>query len=175
MKKTILSTVLLSLAFSSSLFAAPSSTVTLTSAQKASILYMYQEEKVARDVYITLGKKYPTQTTFANIALSEQTHIDSVQTLCEKYGVYIANINESQVGTFVLPELQHLYDTLVVQGSVSALEGLKIGVAIEEKDIKDILLAEVGMPSDVVKKFESLRAGSISHLDAFNKAVAATK
>lgn len=66
-----------------------------------------------------------------------------------------------------------MYNTLVLQGSVSLLEGQKVGVMIEQKDITDILAAEVGMPSDVVKVFENLRSGSYSHLDAFNKAVAA--
>lgn len=148
-------------------------TVSLTETQKASLLFMYQEEKVARDVYITLGKKYPTAKTFSNITLSEQEHMDAVEKLCIKYGVNISNVNERDIGIFVLPELQELYNVLVAQGLVSLLEGLKIGVAIEKKDIEDILAAEVGMPADVIKVFENLRAGSLSHLDAFNKAVAA--
>lgn len=148
-------------------------TVTLTTAQKAALLFMYQEEKVARDVYITLGKKYPSATTFSSIALSEQTHTDSVEKLCIKYKVDISKVNESTVGNFVLPELQSLYDTLVAQGLTSQLEGLKVGVAIEEKDIKDIMTYAEGMPSDVQKTFQSLLDGSYSHLDAFNKAVAA--
>ena len=115
-----------------------------TVAQKESLLFMYQEEKVARDVYITLGKEYPTATTFSNILLSEQAHMDAVEKLCIKYGVNISNVNEAIVGEFVLPELQSLYNVLVVQGSVSLLEGQKVGVAIELKDITDILAAEVG-------------------------------
>jgi len=163
-------------AFSVPAFAGKTTTtVTLTAAQKATLLFMYQEEKVARDVYITLGKKYPTASTFTNIQLSEQTHMDSVEKLCIKYGVNISGVNETEIGVFILPELQSLYDTLVKQGLVSLSEGLKVGVIIEEKDIKDILEAEVGMPKDVVTVFENLRAGSISHLDAFNKALAALK
>jgi len=151
------------------------SRVTLTKEQKASLLFMYQEEKVARDVYYTLGKKYPTAKTFANIQLSEQEHIDKVESLCIKYKVDISKVQESVVGVFVLPELQNLYNILVAQGSTSLLAGLKVGVAIEEKDIADLLVAQVGMPADVVKVFENLRAGSVNHLDAFNKAVAAVK
>lgn len=143
----------------------------LTVAQKASLLFMYQEEKVARDVYITLGKKYPAATTFSNILLSEQTHMDSVEKLCIKYGVDISKVNESSVGNFVLPELQSLYDILVLQGSVSVTEGLKVGVAIEEKDIEDIMTYAVGMPSDVQTTFQNLLNGSYHHLDAFNSAL----
>lgn len=167
-KKKALIAILISGVISGAVYVA---TVTLDAEKKAALLYIYQEEKVARDVYITLGKKYPTATTFSTIQLSEQTHMDSVETLCIKYDVDISNIDESQVGVFVIPELQALYNTLVVQGAVSLLEAQKVGVAIETKDIVDILAAEVGMPSDVVKKFENLRAGSYNHLDAFNKAV----
>lgn len=172
MTKKVVMAVLASMMMSGVACAA---TVTLDAAHKASLLFMYQEEKVARDVYITLGKKYPTATTFSSIQSSEQTHMDTVESLCIKYGVNISNIDETKVGVFVLPELQALYNTLVIQGAVSLLEAQKVGVAIEKKDITDILEAEVGMPGDVVNKFENLRAGSYSHLDAFNKAVAAIK
>ena len=168
-KKVILG-MLVVMSLGGSLFA-----VTLTTEQKATLLFMYQEEKVARDVYIILGQKYPTATTFANILLSEQAHMDSVEKLCIAYGVDISKVDESKVGVFVLPELQSLYNTLIVQGSVSLLDAQKVGVVIELKDITDILAAEVGMPSDVVKVFENLRAGSYSHLDAFNQAVVAIK
>lgn len=168
MGKKVLMAVLAAMMMSGVLSAA---TVTLTSAQKAALLFMYQEEKVARDVYITLGKKYPTATTFSNIALSEQTHTDSVEKLCIKYKVDISKVNESSIGNFILPELQSLYDTLVIQGSVSLTEGLKVGVAIEEKDIKDIMTYAVGMPSDVQNTFQNLLNGSYSHLDAFNNAL----
>jgi hypothetical protein len=143
----------------------------ITAEQKAALLFMYQEEKVARDVYLTLGKKYPTAKTFSNIALSEQTHTDSVEKLCIKYGVNISGVNEASIGNFVLPELQSLYDTLVIQGSVSLTEGLKVGVAIEEKDIRDIMTYAEGMPSDVQRTFQNLLNGSYSHLDAFNNAL----
>lgn len=138
---------------------------------KEGLLFMYQEEKVARDVYNVLGQKYPTAKTFANIQLSEQKHIDAVESLCIKYGVDISNVNESAVGVFILPELQALYDALILQGSISLIEAYKVGQAIEIKDIKDIddRLSATDLPSDIRTVYESLRAGSESHLAAFNK------
>lgn len=138
---------------------------------KEGLLFMYQEEKVARDVYNVLGQKYPTAKTFANIQLSEQKHIDAVESLCIKYGVDISNVNESAVGVFILPELQALYDALILQGSISLTEAYKVGQAIEIKDIKDIddRLSATDLPSDIRTVYESLRAGSESHLAAFNK------
>jgi len=144
---------------------------TMTEEQKDTLLFIYQEEKVARDTYITLGNQYPNQKVFGNIQGSEQKHMDSAQTLCEKYGVDISNVDETNIGVFVVPVLQELYDTLIAQGYQSELSGLMVGEYVELTDIDDLEHAEIGMPSDVVKVFENLKAGSYSHLDAFRAAI----
>ncbi|MCO4846031.1 MAG: DUF2202 domain-containing protein [Sulfurovum sp.] len=146
--------------------------VILTEEQKDMLFYIYQEEKVARDVYITLGNIYTNENTFASIQLSEQRHMDSAQKLCEKYGVDTSVVDEDQVGSFVLPVLQELYDTCVSEGEKSLLDALKIGELIEITDIDDLEHASVGMPEDVVKVYDSLLEGSLSHLDAFTTAIA---
>ena len=147
-------------------------TPVMTDEQKDMLFFIYQEEKVARDVYITLGKLYPNENTFASIQLSEQRHIDSARGLCEKYGVSIDGVDEESVGNFVLPVLQELYDTCVAEGQKSLLDALKVGELIEITDIDDLEEASVGMPADVVNVFESLKEGSLSHLDAFTAAIA---
>lgn len=148
-----------------------SSTSVLTQEQKDKLLFIYQEEKVARDVYITLGNYYPNQTVYANIQESEQKHIDSAQALCEKYGIDISNVDETVVGVYVVPALQELYDTLIAQGYQSELSGLMVGEYIELTDIDDLEDAEIGMPADVVKVYENLKEGSLQHLDAFRSAI----
>ena len=146
-------------------------TVTLTEEQLDTLVFIYQEEKVARDTYITLGDIYSNQTVFANIQLSEQEHIDKAEGLCETYGADTSAINEQEVGEFVVPVLQELYDTLVAQGSQSELSALMVGEYIEITDIDDLEEAEVGMPSDVVSTYENLKEGSLSHLAAFRDAI----
>ena len=127
----------------------------LTQDQKDTLLFIYQEEKVARDVYITLGNYYPNQTTFMNIQDSEQQHMDKAKGLCETYGVDISNVDESEIGVFVVPVLQELYDTLVAQGHQSELSALMVGEYVELTDIDDLEHAEIGMPSDVVNVYET--------------------
>ena len=148
-----------------------SSSDSLTKEQKDTLLFIYQEEKVARDAYITLGNYYPSQTVYQNIQGSEQKHMDSAQGLCEKYDVDISNVDETDVGVFVVPVLQELYDTLVAQGYQSELSGLMVGEYIEITDIEDLEHAEIGMPTDVVNVYENLKAGSYSHLDSFRTAI----
>lgn len=66
----------------------------LTTTQKDKLFYMYQEEKVARDVYVALGKIYPNEMTFSNIQSSEQRHMDAVEMLCNRYGINTSGVNE---------------------------------------------------------------------------------
>lgn len=171
MKKIVRTTLLTALLASPSFAGKNSSNVTLSDTQKDTLVFIYQEEKVARDTYITLGNFYPSQSTFATIQLSEQKHIDSAQKLCEKYNADISTIDEADVGQFVVPVLQELYDTLVAQGSQSELSGLMVGEYIELTDIDDLEKAEIGMPADVVKTYENLKSGSYNHLSAFRSAI----
>ena len=145
----------------------------LTEEQKDELFFIYEEEKLARDVYITLGKLYPDENTFASIQLSEQRHIDAAQGLCEKYEVDISEVQEDEVGYFVSPILQTLYDDLVSQGTETLYDALGVGVYIEELDIGDLteLIEEAGMPSDIVNVYENLREGSYNHLEAFQGAL----
>ena len=147
----------------------------LTEEQKDTLFFIFQEEKVARDVYITLGKRYTDEATFANIQISEQEHILSAQVLCERYGIDTSSVNLSQeddyVGQFELHEMQELYNQCIELGEVSLLEALKVGRLIEVTDIDDLEKAAEGMPSDVVNVYENLKNGSLSHLDAFEKAI----
>lgn len=147
-------------------------TIELTEEQKDMLFFIYQEEKVARDVYITLGNIYTNETTFASIQLSEQRHIDAARELCVTYGVSIEGVDEESVGNFVLPVLQELYNTCVAEGEKSLLDALKVGELIELTDIDDLEHASVGMPADVVSVYENLKEGSLSHLDAFTAAIA---
>jgi hypothetical protein len=140
--------------------------------QKDTLFYIFQEEKVARDVYITLGEKYQDESTFALIQLSEQNHIESAQKLCEKYGVDTSYVNLDMVGYFELPVLQELYDTCVAQGRQSLLDALRVGELIEITDIEDLENAAEGMPADVVRTYENLKEGSLNHLEAFRTSIA---
>ncbi|NOR83897.1 MAG: DUF2202 domain-containing protein, partial [Ardenticatenales bacterium] len=83
----------------------------LTDAEASGLLYMREEEKLARDVYLTLFELWDFQS-FANIARSEQTHTDAVQRLLERYDLPDPAGGQS-VGEFTNPDLQALYDQLV--------------------------------------------------------------
>jgi len=142
----------------------------LTDAEASGLLYMREEEKLARDVYLTLFEQWGFQS-FANIARSEQTHTDAVQRLLERYD--LPDPADAQgVGEFTNPDLQALYDQLVAQGSQSLPAALEVAAAIEEIDILD-LYEYIGQTDkeDILQVYHSLLSGSENHLRAFVSAL----
>ena len=139
---------------------------TLSDAEKNGILYMREEEKLARDVYKTLYDKWGLQI-FANIASSEQTHMEAVKLLIDKYGLEDPAENKG-VGEFSNAELQKLYNDLVAEGSKSIEDALKVGAMIEEIDILDLKkhISETDK-EDIKLVYENLMKGSRNHLRAF--------
>ena len=130
------------------------------------LLYVREEEKLARDVYLALGQLWGLQN-FTNIARSEQSHMDSMLVLLEGYGVKDP-VGDAPAGKFSDPELQGLYNQLIAQGSQSLSAALKVGAAIEEIDILDLRKWD-GLTSNTSLEtvYTALENGSKNHLRAF--------
>lgn len=141
----------------------------LSVAEAEDLTYMREEEKLARDVYLTMDQ-YWNQRVFVNIAESEQTHTEAIQMLLDKYG--LADPALDAVGYFTNTELQALYDELVIRGMASELEALHVGGLIEEVDMQDIQEAiERTDHADIAQAYASLLCGSRNHLRAFVDAI----
>ena len=141
-------------------------TTTLTTAEKNDLAFMREEEKLARDVYLTLHDIWGTPV-FANIATSEQQHMDAILNLLNTYKLPDPTVGKL-VGEFVNAELQALYDALIARGKQSALEALMVGGVIEETDIEDLTAAmETSRLSNIDKVYQNLLNGSYNHLRAF--------
>ena len=139
--------------------------LTLTDAEKEDLLYMREEEKLARDVYIKLYEKWNVPI-FSNISNSEQTHTDSVKFLIDRYGLNDAFVNE--VGKFTNKDLQALYDSLIEKGNKSLEDALAVGATVEEVDIIDLKEAISNTDkADIKTVYENLMKGSRNHLRSF--------
>ena len=147
--------------------------VQLTEAEEQHILYMREEEKLARDVYLTLYELWGAEI-FANISESEQQHMDAIKNLITRYGL-VDTVIDDAVGIFTNPDFVDLYDELVLAGQISLEEALKVGVRIEELDIADLELAlqDTSMRS-VQRVFQNLLNGSYNHLNAFQRNIEAS-
>lgn len=135
------------------------------------LLHMKEEEKLARDVYTALYEKWGIPI-FSNISRAEQTHMNAVLFLLNKYGTeYTAG---EDPGKFSNPDFQKLYDQLVAKGSESLAEAMKTGALIEDLDIKDLMdYLEKVTNENIIMVFENLTKGSRNHLRAFNRQLVA--
>lgn len=137
----------------------------ITPAEEASVLFMKQEEKLARDVYQVFHGQWGARI-FGNFAASEQTHMNAVDTLIARYE--LDDPTPAEPGEYTYPELQELYDQLVVDGAESLAAALEVGVAIETKDIADLRNSlAVTTDANVRRVFSNLLNGSLRHLAAF--------
>ena len=134
--------------------------------EEQSLLFMREEEKLARDVYLTFYEAWE-KPVFANIAESEQTHTDAVAEKIEKYGLPDPVIDDT-VGIFVNSFLLEKYYELVAKGQLSELDALRVGAFIEELDIIDLQESiEKTDEADLEELYANLMRGSRNHLRAF--------
>lgn len=140
--------------------------VPLTTAEHGWLTYMCEEEKVARDAYLTFYEQWGFRA-FQNIAKSEQTHLNALKKMLARYGLPDPAVDDT-IGVFSNPELKALYDELVAQGGTSLVDALGVGVLIEETDIDDLGAAmAVTTHRDLLTVYKNLLKGSNNHLKAF--------
>lgn len=139
----------------------------LSPLEKEGLIFMREEEKLARDVYITLYEKW-NMKVFNNISFSEQRHTKAIELLLDRYGIEDP-MDKDEIGIFQNEDLQNLYTTLIERGNESVLEALIVGGAVEEIDILDLELHmnENVYNEDIMLVYSNLLRGSRNHLRAF--------
>jgi hypothetical protein len=87
-KKAVMILSLTTIAFTATPHAdeAEAAVLPLDYEEEQSLLFMREEEKLARDVYLAFYEEWG-KPVFSNIAESEQTHTDAVAEKIEKYGL----------------------------------------------------------------------------------------
>ncbi len=128
------------------------------------LVFMREEEKLARDVYMTMQDLYPNEAVFANIGdNSEQTHTDTVRDMLEKHNIADpnpdANLLPDAIGVFTGDDygwyFTEKFDLLTNWGAQSVLDALYVGAFIEELDMLDI----IGCPKVIVETDNGIGAG----------------
>ena len=138
----------------------------LSNEEVETLVYMREEEKLARDVYRTMFNRWNLQI-FNNIAASEQTHMDTLAGMLDIYGISDPVTSDS-TGSFTNSALASLYNQLIARGNISASEAIQVGILIEETDIADLQKAiSESTHDDLDRAYENLLQGSINHLRAF--------
>jgi hypothetical protein len=145
----------------------------LDTTERATLLSMREEEKLAHDVYVTLGAKTGEQA-FLRIAAAEERHGLAMERMLARYG--IADPTDGYaVGTFPTASIQTLYNDLVAKGSASRTAAIGVGLEIERTDVAGLKAAIAQTDEAVLDRvYASLLAGSERHLKAFQENLACT-
>ncbi|MGD2130025.1 MAG: DUF2202 domain-containing protein [Lysobacterales bacterium] len=138
----------------------------LDATEAASLVHMRDEEKLARDTYLTLYDRWG-EPVFATIAESEQRHMDAMLTMLVRYGIDDP-VPSDDVGVFGDESFTTLFSQLVSRGEQSLLDAYYTGAYIEELDIGDLREAISATDEQpLVNAYTNLLAGSRNHLRAF--------
>ena len=169
----------------------PSVNPVLDKTEASHLTFMREEEKLARDVYLSLADMYPDQTVFNTIATSsEQTHTDTMR---DKLALY--NLPDPNPETNMLPQslgiftgdewgwyFTEKFEALVQKAAESELSALYVGAFIEELDMHDIgvcpqVMVDAHYPKPcgleytdekgLINAYRSLIDGSENHLRAY--------
>ena len=152
---------------------------------KDSITYMYNEEKLAKDIYLNVYKTQPLKQLYNIASKSEVKHEDAVNVLAIKYDLDITlypdteepydkkSLDDYGSGQYPVVAIQELYDMLYDKGIQSEKDALEVGCMVEVTDIDDLdkymAQASSSSASDVYTVFDFLRKGSYNHYWAFDK------
>ena len=135
-----------------------------TEADSDALLFMIEEEKLARDTYDFLYDQWGINI-FDNVSNSEQSHMNAIENLLINYNIKYELL---PAGEFNNSELQNLYDQFANDGSQNLENALQICAMIEGLDIVDLQEnIDETANTQIISVFESLKCGSRNHLRSF--------
>ena len=136
----------------------------LTAREKAGLLFIWEEEKAARDLYNGLYEKNNI-TIFLDLVRSESSHMDQARAVMEKHGLAVP---PDEPGRFQNQTLQEIHDQLLAEGLQSDQDALTVAAVFEEISIVDLEKElSASQAEDVRTVYEGLLAGSRKHLRSY--------
>lgn len=149
-------------------YVAPDTTTPLTAAEADGLAFMREEEKLAHDAYVSFAASYDSRV-FRNISNSETQHTTTVQEYLDAFSIADPAAGRA-AGSFADADLQALYDKVIAEGKASLEDALRMGVAIEQRDIADLQARIDGTDrADLKAMYENLLRASENHLAAFTR------
>jgi hypothetical protein len=143
-------------------------TVAATPRDVEGMRFIWEEEKTARDLYISFYRE-TNQSIFMNLVRSEQNHMDQVKSVMDRYGVSMPVPDQ---GALENQTLIQIYSDLLSRGNRSDEEALMAAAAFEEISIVD-LQKEIAATDnqEVIVVYQGLLAGSKKHLRSYVNAL----
>ena len=139
----------------------------LTQEEIDALIHMREEEKLARDIYTTLGKTTPS-AVFENIPRSEQSHMDAFDQLLDRYEIPDPVTDESAIGVFTDPFFTSLFTELKEKGQQSDKDAFEVGAMVEDLNMANLIkYNKMTDKPDLKLAYDTLLAQSKNHMSAF--------
>jgi hypothetical protein len=135
-------------------------------AGSSDLIRLYEEEILAHDLYVILGKKHPDVRPFQNIPRSEQMHRDALAAVLKAEGIALPKAPKGR--RFVSEGLDEIFAKWRTEGKKSAAAACRVGVRLEDHDIADLRKAQADFPK-YKEVFGQLEAASNNHFRAFHR------
>ena len=140
------------------------SVAALSSREKEGLLFIWEEEKTARDLYTGLYEKN-NLSIFLDLVRSESSHMDQARAVMEKHGLAVPL---DKPGAFQNQTLQQIHDQLLAEGLESDQDALAAAAAFEEISIMDLEREiSASQSADLITAYQGLLAGSRKHLRSY--------
>lgn len=138
---------------------------TLSERESLGLLFIWEEEKMARDLYTALYEKH-SDPIFSDLARSEQSHMDQARAIMDKFSLAAPrNPGKDEQGVFENQTLQKIYNELLARGTASHEDALKAAATFEEISIIDLKKELYATQTqDAAIMYQGLLAGSEKHL-----------
>jgi hypothetical protein len=137
----------------------------LSSRDKDGLLFIWEEEKAARDLYTSLYES-DNLSIFIKLSRSEQSHMDQAKAIIDEYALAIPGKDEK--GVFQNQTLQKIHDELLAKGLSSDQDALTVAATFEEISIIDLEKElDATHAEDVKAMYQGLLAGSRKHLRSY--------
>lgn len=133
---------------------------------EADLIRLYEEEILAHDLYVALGKVHPDIMPLRNIPRSELMHREAMASVLKDDGISIPKPPPGR--RFVTAGLDETFASWLAEGIESETDACRVGVRLEDHDIADLRKARADFPAHK-KVLAQLEAASNNHLRAFHR------
>ncbi|MCF7674974.1 MAG: DUF2202 domain-containing protein [Akkermansiaceae bacterium] len=141
-------------------------TTAVAAAGPNELIRLYEEEILAHDLYVALGKKFPEVMPLKNIPQSELRHREALAAILKAEGIALPTPAGKR--RFVSKGLNATFAKWLAAGQQSAAAACLAGVRLEDHDIADLRKAQLDFPKHKAV-LAALEAASGNHLRAFHR------
>jgi hypothetical protein len=132
----------------------------------ADLIRLYEEEILAQDLYVALGKIHPEVMPLQNIPHSEMRHREAMAAVLKADAIELPKPRDGR--RFVTEGLDETFAKWLAEGAKSEADACRVGVRLEDHDIADLRKAQADFPKHK-EVLGQLEAASNNHLRAFHR------